>query len=431
MEKIAQINQVQAIEKLTPILQHNDRIRDIVLLDAMDKYLVTNKAPELTGDGQIVAGVDTGVDTDHIMFKDKIKKKIDYGNIQAPDPKSLKGGEDYNGHGTHVAATVLESSLMVNSVDVRGMASKAQLIAQCIPLSRVPNLAYAGAFSIDQVIQDAFAAGAHVQNHSWGGSLDANNPEQPDYTVADAERVDRNAYKLPEMLIVFAAGNDGENVTDTDAQIGGYAAAKNALTVGASYTNRDLINGQKGNINETAIFSSRGPVIKTMRTKPDLVAPGVDVLSARSTSLQNHGNMQDWIKSSPVPDSWVQEGKQVVFCSGTSMAAPAVSGCAALIREALAHYFKLKDLWAPLIKALLINGADILKGDSREEGFGRVNMCRTLAHLSSCSVDKIKSGKASSGFWQDIMDQTKCVMTCRSTVPNPKKGGNRNRVLGA
>ena len=173
--------------------------------------------------------------------------------------------------------------------------------------------------------------------------------------------------------MVFEAGNDGQLKPSTNAQIGGYAAAKNVLTVGASYSDRPRVSGEapqlldkvdyevgtKVKVGTIAEFSSRGPVLKTRRTKPDLVAPGVCILSARSTSIQNHKKIQSWIKLyGALPKDWGDSSSKFAFCSGTSMAAPAVSGCAALIREAFSRWFSYITPSAPLLKALLVDGAD-------------------------------------------------------------------------
>ena len=72
---------------------------------------------------------------------------------------------------------------------------------------------------------------------------------------------------------------------------------------------------------------------------------------------------------------------------GTSMATPLVAGCAAILREALASPSRTSPVSSPtaaLIKALLINGADILDPTtpafvpSKYSGFGRVNMANAI-----------------------------------------------------
>ncbi|KAM7187577.1 Peptidase S8/S53 domain containing protein [Rhypophila sp. PSN 637] len=100
-------------------------------------------------------------------------------------------------------------------------------------------------------------------------------------------------------------------------------------------------------------ISSRGPTISSSKThaniiKPDIVAPGVAIYSAKSASTitkPEHG-----VPPSPDPNP------QCLFMTGTSMAAPVVSGAAAVLREALAQT-GVPNLSVALIKALIINGA--------------------------------------------------------------------------
>jgi hypothetical protein len=75
------------------------------------------------------------------------------------------------------------------------------------------------------------------------------------------------------------------------------------------------------------------------------------------------------------------------YKSGTSMATPLVAGCAAVLREALIMHnptFPCPFPTAALIKALLINGADILTPPtdsftpSNDSGFGRVNIAKSI-----------------------------------------------------
>lgn len=98
------------------------------------------------------------------------------------------------------------------------------------------------------------------------------------------------------------------------------------------------------------------------------MAPGVAILStcsrheAVATRRQDFGQTHD--------NNWM-------FCSGTSMAAPLVSGCFAVLREALQSN-KMADPSAALIKALLVNGADDLRLPKPDQGFGRVNLKESL-----------------------------------------------------
>lgn len=180
---------------------------------------------------------------------------------------------------------------------------------------------------------------------------------------------------------------NGDGVTDL-RQIGSQAAAKNCITVGASESYRPdltLEYGYKGfrtdsgtlefganpitfdpmanNPEGMAAFSSRGPTSES-RVKPDVVAPSTGILSARSSEASDSG-----IFGQSHDPRWMYD-------AGTSMATPLVSGCAAVIRQALelnpprnagAQY----QPSAALVKAVLINGTVDLAGQYHPSEAGR------------------------------------------------------------
>ncbi|KAK3172951.1 hypothetical protein OEA41_006277 [Lepraria neglecta] len=195
------------------------------------------------------------------------------------------------------------------------------------------------------------------------------------------------------MVICFAAGNDARKPVGPlyRGHIGAQAAAKNCITVGASRSSRDPHDWNPDAVADT---SSRGPIHRG-RCKPDVVAPEAPNLVQRAKQLDSDGN-------------WC-------FMSGTSIATPLVAGCAAVLREALTSSYQGISSSAALIKALLINGADILNPTtpnfvpSNHSGYGRVNIANTIA---------VVHGDPGTGFRMDkVSDDTPRWLETIQVVP--------------
>ncbi len=143
---------------------------------------------------------------------------------------------------------------------------------------------------------------------------------------------------------VVAAGNDfGEGGRGT---IGSPGTAPKAISVAASTI------GDHGPVDTIAYFSSSGPTPISLQLKPDVTAPGVDILSS-------------------FPDNqWTE-------LQGTSMASPHVAGAAALLRQR-------HPAWTVAqIKSALVSTGDPVRGPTSSaevsvlrEGGGRVNLVR-------------------------------------------------------
>src|SRR5437762_12256086 len=138
-----------------------------------------------------------------------------------------------------------------------------------------------------------------VHPNSWGIHQSTSFP----YSSNSAE-IDDFVWNHQDMVICFAAGNDGadanKNGVIDQGQTGAHAASKNCITVGASESKRPDIGATYGDLKPPrfpvfpitsdpmanrpeglSAFSSRGPT-KEGRFKPDVVAPGTSILSTHS-----------------------------------------------------------------------------------------------------------------------------------------------------
>jgi serine protease AprX len=368
LDDVASIFDVHHIEDVAKLVLYNDVARQILEISGRPPVIPQRYA----GKGQVIAITDTGLDggehnMTHPAFQGRVRSWRSEHNFTA----------DEDGHGTHVCGSAVGGG----STDTRlihGTAPQAELVVQSIYNPSTGKLSTPR--SLTDLFDDAYAQGARVHSNSWGECEDPFR--QLGYTTHAGE-IEKFMYEHPDTIMCWAAGND-HHAQAQSGQIGAEAAAKNCITVGASERSSGPNNPK---INEIAIFSSRGPTISKFH-KPDVVAPGTGILSANSGSAI--GDHPKW----PGPD------KYSCYMSGTSMATPLVAGCAAVLREALENpqgTLHTPNPSAALVKALLINGADILEPitsrfvPSFSSGFGRVNVANAIT---------IVEGAQGTGFYE-------------------------------
>jgi hypothetical protein len=387
---VALLDEVRCIEEVGEVVEYNDVARRILNFDIQP---LAGQQQTYQGSGQIVTVADSGLDRGqanpiHHAFAGRVRRWYAIHNST----------EDHTGHGTHVCGSAVGNG-QTKGTRVMGTAPQAHLAVQSIwdPIQR--RLRPPGDLThlFDPPYQNE---AARVHSNSWGRRRKSwHHPAGPalfrqmDYTTGASE-IDEFVYDHQEMVICFAAGNNGKKpVGPLDrGHIGAEAAAKNCITVGASQSTR---HGEDQDV--VANFSSRGPT-KKGRRKPDVVAPGTDILSACSRNLSRLRGPSFGPSSGPGSDP----GSDPNWCykSGTSMATPLVAGCAAVLREALiAHGTGSPS--AALIKALLINGAEILSQPmpNIESGFGRVNIANSIT---------VARGEPGTGFHElELSDSAK------------------------
>jgi serine protease AprX len=361
----------------------------------------------LFGAGQVASMADTGLDTGdtnnlHGDFHGRVTGQA-FGMFSTT-------WDDPMGHGTHVAGSITGDGQASKGM-LRGGAPEARFIAQGMWSTLLKNLSVPP--KLGDMFGKAYAEGARIHSNSWG------SPRNLGGYDSFATQVDEFMFANPDFLLIFAAGNSGVD-KDKDGRIdpGSVSTpgtAKNTLTVGASENVvfkggiqkklKELRGGPENwgaepiasdtlsnNENGIAAFSSRGPT-QDGRTKPDVVAPGTNILSARS----HHPEAQ------PL---WGAYNNDYVWSGGTSMATPLVAGAATLVREHLVKSKGIAEPSAAVVKGVLMHTAlDLFPGQfgevgkaagqelvthrpNSDEGYGRVDVTRATSLEQATIVDE-------------------------------------------
>lgn len=344
-----------------------------------------------SGAGQTVSIADTGLDKGDVRsvsadFLGAITKGYVFG-------VGAKTWEDPMGHGTHVAGSVAGRGT-ASAGALRGGAFGAQLIPEGMWSPIMDNLTVPP--KLANLFTPAYQDGARIHTNSWGAAANFGAYDSM------AVQADDFLWNNQEMLILFAAGNSGvdkdkNGVIDPNS-IGTPGTAKNVLTVGAS-ENLLSVGGIQRQVKDLkpakdswpaepiwssklsddpkgiACFSSRGPT-RDGRLKPEIVAPGTNILSAAS-------------QVTGADPLWGAYNKDYVYSGGTSMATPLAAGGAAVAREVLIKKYGMSKPSGALVKAFLMHTAfDLYPGQygegtptqelshrpNNDEGYGRVDM---------------------------------------------------------
>jgi serine protease AprX len=299
-----------------------------------------------TGSGVGIAIIDSGILPERDLANQAGNSRIVYSQSFVPKVSSTV---DQYGHGTHVAGILAGNGAASTGTPYvktfRGVAPNANLInLRALDANGVGTDSTVIA-AINAAIQLKSKYNIRVINLSLG------RPVYESYSLDPLCQAVEKAWNAG-IVVVVAAGNDGRNQSQGTDGYGTITAPGNdpfVITVGAMKTMGTVTRAD----DLIASYSSKGPTLIDHVVKPDIVAPGNRIISletSKSTILASSGvNL--------VPFSYYQnpanKGNSPDYyrLSGTSMAAPMVSGTAALMLQ------KDASLTPETIKARLMKAA--------------------------------------------------------------------------
>lgn len=280
------------------------------------------------GRGVCIAVLDTGLypHNDIMIRKNgKVKNFVDF--IGAKSQLY-----DDNGHGTHVCGIIASNGMSSNG-KYMGIAPGADLVVIKVMDKNGGGLISDIAAGIEWIIEHKEQYNIRIVSMSLGvdGRVGKN-----DALLKEAERMWDHG-----IAVFVAAGNNGPEKKTINVP----GVSPKLITVGCV---DDLRTIQRTD-DVVAEFSSRGPANKTI--KPDVVAPGVDIISLKN------------------------QQKQYAKMSGTSMSTPMAAGIAALMLQ------KRPDLTPQQIKDILMKNTYSLREDKNSQGKGELDMTRILSQI--------------------------------------------------
>ncbi len=285
-----------------------------------------------TGAGVTIGVVDTGVMATHPALTGRVIKALTYVD---PNTNNLSVG-DVNGHGTYVAEIAAGTSF---GQFAGGIAPGADIVSARIIDDKAPDdngstaattVTGSDAIPLAQVSSDQIANGVKVMNNSWGGISWSSTDTATTQSFHDAYSPFINTWGG---LVVFAAGNDSQANPSSIAALPSLAP--------------DL---EKGWLTVVAVNSNHPAQLDSYSNKCGiamnycLAAPGDVIVSGKGDT------------STASETYWIVEG--------TSLAAPQVSGAAALVWQAYPYFNN------DLVRQTLLGTADPLGGSQPNATFG-------------------------------------------------------------
>ena len=306
-------------------------------INANDVWNLSVGGYNITGEGETVCVIDSGVDTDHDAFKNKIKSQYCFCSLNNADglpccPDNTaedSNAEDDNGHGTHVSGIAAG-----NFSSYPGVAKDAGIVAMKV-CNASGSCATADLISgIEWCNNNATKFNISVISMSLG-DVSENN----DYCNGDATASVINSAVGKNISVVVSAGNEGHT-----AGIASPACVQNATPVGA-------VNSAD------SIFYNRGNIL-------DLMAPGVSITAP-------------------------YKGGSTDSMSGTSMSAPHVSGAFMLFRQYWRLAYDIIPTPAEIENKFRITGVTIDDSENSGRSYSRIDILAALQPFINYSLTSV------------------------------------------
>jgi hypothetical protein len=383
---LARIEGVAWIEEEGEIVLRNNTTRWVAQSNQSGVTSIWDQG--LHGENRIIGHIDGPIQMESCYFED-----LD-DNTPGPDHRKVvayRGSLSSNSHGAHTAGTAagLNSS---ESLDHAGIAYEARISHTRYGLIT----GYGGGPSnLYSYFELANADGAHDHTNSWG------DDGRTTYTPW-ARDIDRFSRNYEDDLVLFAVTNTSTLKTPENA--------KNVLAVGATHqAPNQHMHGLGG----------EGPT-NDGRRKPEIYLPGISIVSASTGSCGT------------------------VSSSGTSMACPAVTACATLVRQYYEEGFHpsgsadTTDAISPsgaLVKATLLNGTVDMTGESgypsNREGWGRLLLDNALYFTGESRKNVIRDVWNADGLDTGELDEYLVDVTSGEDVRITMVFTDRPALIGA
>ena len=354
------------------------------------------------GDGVVWAVLDSGVDASHPHLADALD--LPAGLQNAPkdfvDDLPERPLEDPFGHGTHVAG-IIAGEVPDDAADDEGPLyqlrrepdDQGEPVYRARPVGAVQGVAPGCKILSVRVLDengnghasDVIAALQYVGSLNRAGrdlkvhgvNLSIGYDFDPEWYACGHSPLCREVDHLVRsgVVVVAAAGNTGHGTAYADARttrtgmdltINDPGNAERAITVGSTHTAEPHRYG-------VSYFSSKGPT-GDGRAKPDLVAPGERVLSCAAGKKRSDAENKLAALAARDPEADLPTRCHYVTDSGTSMAAPHVSGVIAAFLSVRREFVGRTDE----IKDLFLRTATDLGRDRYFQGHGLIDLMRAL-----------------------------------------------------